>query len=310
MQAQMLYNNWFGKAVGATCAWIWAPNDAIWLAVAIIVGIALGHLYDLWAANMHDTEAANLAQFARTSDEAPPYAAFLFAALGRIAKAGGRVSPEHIAYADGLMRQMGLDAQGKEAAKRWFRQGKSADLSMQDLSRRCLVADNQGSASRLTILRCLCATAAITPNDQAVNTLKSLGGLLGFAPSRIAGEYGAYHQPEGTPERPAINPELDAAYRCLDLTPGASLTAALSATRLGANAGQTSTVSCCSSGERTTGPWSRSRRGSWAEPSAIPAPSKATTDQVAGETVEKRRLGPPAPAAGTNSWSAAPRPPK
>ena len=76
MQAQMLYNNWFGKAVGATCAWIWAPNDAIWLAVALIVGIVLGHIYDLWASHMHDGEAANLVQFARAEDNAPPYADF------------------------------------------------------------------------------------------------------------------------------------------------------------------------------------------------------------------------------------------
>ncbi len=219
----MLYNNWFGKAVGATCAWIWAPNDAIWLAVAVIVGIALGHLYDLWASQMHDGEAANLAQFAQGKEDTPPYGDFLFAALGRVAKAGGRVTPAHIDYADRVMKQMGLDGAGMESARRWFRQGKNSDFSMQELSRRCLAADDKGSATRLTILRCLCAMAAIEPNDNAVSTLKSLGGLLGFAPSRIAGEYGAYHQPQKSAGSAATNPDLDAAYRCLELAPGASL---------------------------------------------------------------------------------------
>ncbi len=223
MQAQMLYNNWFGKAVGATCAWIWAPNDAIWLAVALIVGIVLGHIYDLWASHMHDGEAANLAQFARAEDNAPPYADFLFAALGRVAKAGGRVTPAHIDYADRLMRQMGLDIRGMDAARRWFRQGKQKDFSLQELSRQCLAANDQGSASRLTILRCLCAMAAIEPNDNAVGTLKSLGGLLGFAPSRIAGEYGTYHQPQQPADTSGADPDLDAAYRCLELTHEASL---------------------------------------------------------------------------------------
>ena len=122
------------------------------------------------------------------------------------------------------MQQMGLDAAGKEQAQRWFRQGKSGDAALSDLSRDCLAADQQGSAARLTILRCLCAMAAITPSDNGVSTLKSLGGLLGFAPSRIAGEYGAYHKDtHSTPERHESDPDLDAAYRQLDLQPGATL---------------------------------------------------------------------------------------
>ncbi len=223
----MLYNNWFGKAVGATCAWIWAPTDAIWLAVAVITGIGLGHLYDLWAAQMHDGEAASLAQIAaggKPGKQAAPYAEFLFAALGRVAKASGRVSPEHISHAERIMQQMGLDAAGKEQAQRWFRQGKSGDAALRDLSRDCLAADQKGSAARLTILRCLCAMAAINPSDTGVNTLKSLGGLLGFAPSRIAGEYGAYYkQAHGSAAQYSPDPDLAAAYRQLDLQPGATL---------------------------------------------------------------------------------------
>ncbi len=225
----MLYNNWFGKAVGATCAWIWAPTDAIWLAAAVITGIGLGHLYDLWAAHMHDGEAASLAQINSGNDsKAAPYAEFLFAALGRIAKASGRVTPDHIAHAERVMQQMGMDAAGKTQAQRWFRQGKSGDAALSDLSRECLAADQKGSAARLTILRCLCAMAAITPSDSGVSTLKSLGGLLGFAPSRIAGEFGAYHDARHQAEHNAGGPqgsgsELDAAYRQLDLQPGATL---------------------------------------------------------------------------------------
>ena len=231
MQAQMLYNNWFGKAVGATCAWIWAPTDAFWLAAAVITGIGLGHLYDLWAAHMHDGEAASLAQINSrhgNDSKAAPYAEFLFAALGRIAKASGRVTPNHIAHAERVMQQMGMDATGKAQAQRWFRQGKNSDAPLSDLSRDCLAADPKGSASRLTILRCLCAMAAIAPSDSGVSTLKSLGGLLGFAPSRIAGEYGAYHggharADRGTGDQRSPSTELDAAYRQLDLQPGATL---------------------------------------------------------------------------------------
>ncbi len=191
MQSQLLFNQWFGKAVGATCAIIWAPADPLWLAVALIVGIGMGHLYDHWAQFHHDDDQTTLSRMARSHvSHGSPHLEYLFAGMGRIAKAGGRVLPEHITYTEQIMDQMGLQVNIRQQAKAWFSAGKSPNFPMQTLSRECLQPTEQGSASRLSMLRCFCTLVAMTPSDAALTQLKLLSGYLGFAPNRVAREYG------------------------------------------------------------------------------------------------------------------------
>lgn len=191
MQSQLLFNQWFGKAVGAICAVIWAPADPLWLAVALILGIGMGHLYDHWAQLHYDDDQTTLSRMAqRHVSKGSPHLEYLFAGMGKIAKAGGRVEPAHIAYTERIMDQMGLQVNIRQQAKAWFSAGKSSGFPMQALSRECLQSTAQGSASRLSMLRCFCTLVAMTPSDAALSQLKLLGGYLGFAPNRIAREFG------------------------------------------------------------------------------------------------------------------------
>lgn len=191
MQSQLLHNNWFGKAVGACCAWIWAPSDPVVLAVAIISGISIGHLYDAWATHHADADQDTLANLARGNSRTPsPYLEFLFAAFGRLAKSTGQVSPKHIAYAQQLMHHMGLHGAAAVQAKSWFNQGKLDKFQFQQRSRDCLNPSSHGTASRLTMLRCMCTMACIETRDATLTCLKQLGGYLGFTPTRVAKEFG------------------------------------------------------------------------------------------------------------------------
>jgi DnaJ like chaperone protein len=235
MQSHLLFNQWFGKAVGATCAVIWAPADPLWLSVAIICGIGLGHLYDHWAHLHHDDDQATLSRIGqRHQTHRSPHLEYLFAGLGRIAKAAGHVQPEHIAYTEQVMTQMGLTAPVRQQAKAWFRDGKNRNFPIQALSRECLQPTEQGSASRQSMLRCFCTLVAIEPSDAALSQLKLLGGYLGFAPNRVAREYGdiasRYQRQtskQGNPsaktdQNAATDPALKAAYALLQVDTKAS----------------------------------------------------------------------------------------
>ena len=101
MQSQLLHNQWFGKAIGFTAAFVLAPYDHLILSVCIILGIGLGHLFDIWAARESAQQPIKIplaaqGQGATSSKNAAPHLQFLFAALGCVAKSTGTVSAKHI----------------------------------------------------------------------------------------------------------------------------------------------------------------------------------------------------------------------
>lgn len=232
MQSQLLHNNWFGKAIGASCAWIWAPKEALPLAAAVICGIAIGHIYDAWAGHHADTDQTTLTNLAGgATQSSSPYLAFLFAALGRLAKAGGHVTPDHIAYAQHLMDQMSLSKANQTQAKDWFSQGKLDQFEFQQRSRECLRPSSHGTASRLTILRCMCTMACIETDDVTLEHLKQLGSHLGFTPARVAREFGDIRDQLAAHEKaPRYKPSSKSS---VTQTPSADRALALACKRLG-----------------------------------------------------------------------------
>ena len=236
MQSQIIHSPWFGKAFGAVCAWMWAPEDKLWLAVALIAGIGLGHIYDIYAPRINpgsprvkrrQVKLANyFSRFGRetTDAEGPeparsPHLRFLFTALGHIAKSSGNVTPAHIRYTEKLMSQMNLQAEARTLAKDWFRQGKSDRGSLPQLAQQCMQNKGRRGASRKAILRALCELTALRANDRSLESLKKTGSYLGFAPSVIATEFGNTHRPHTQQEKPTetFDPALCEAYRRLDL---------------------------------------------------------------------------------------------
>ncbi len=203
--------------------------DPLWLAIWLILGITLGHLYDLWASRDATHKSDNVAGLGQThTTSANPQLQYLFAALGRIAKAGGRVRTAHVTYATSLMQQMGMDKNARTLAQGWFNAGKSNGYSFQKLARACLRWDESTSQSRLTILRCMCHMAVIEVSNEAIACLKQLGGYLGFSPAHVAREFGDVHNtsapPQAQPESVAER-KLKAAFERLGVAPDAPFTA-------------------------------------------------------------------------------------
>lgn len=194
MGYQLLHNNWFGKALGFTCAWIWAPDNDAQLSILIILGIAVGHLYDAWALQQASQQARKTTlpplmdtQSATTS----AYVQYLYSALGYIAKAGGRVRTEHIQYTEQLIARNASSPANRQQAISWFDEGKRGSASMAKLARQCWGKDRQSQQQRNVILQCMCDMASIAPSNPGLNALKHLGVLIGFAPALIGKEFGA-----------------------------------------------------------------------------------------------------------------------
>lgn len=192
MGYQLLHNNWFGKALGFTSAWIWAPENTAQLSILIILGIAVGHLYDTWALHQasQSTRQTSTPEIAMPGSASSAYAHYLFCGLGYIAKAGGVVHSAHIAYTEQLLKNSSADAAGRAQAIKWFNEGKRGVARMATLARACWGREPDSLQQRNIILHCFCQMAAIAPTNNGLNALKQLGVLLGFAPALIGKQFG------------------------------------------------------------------------------------------------------------------------
>ncbi len=97
--------------------------------IGAIIGAIIGYLLlrDIFGALIGGTIGWAIASSARVRRRVPPVGDFvapLFAVLGAVAKADGRVSESEIAVAERLMRRMNLDAEQRRVAIAGFNQGK------------------------------------------------------------------------------------------------------------------------------------------------------------------------------------------
>ena len=154
MHSELLHNQWFGKALGFTSAFVLAPPSNTVLAILVIVGIALGHCFDWWAAKQISPKAKvpNSAKSDSSSSPLGPHHHFLFAALGHVAKNSGTVTPAHIASAEASMRAMNFSTAQREEAITAFNAGKSASFSFTKLT----ASFTPDDALRTFILHAIC----------------------------------------------------------------------------------------------------------------------------------------------------------
>ena len=97
-----------------------------------IVGFALGFVFDksvskVLAENLTVQGEAGQARVKQV------FLQVLFTALGQIAKADGRVSPEEIAHTENIIKDFALDAEGRQQAIDWFQQGVNNQGHYQEL---------------------------------------------------------------------------------------------------------------------------------------------------------------------------------
>jgi DnaJ like chaperone protein len=116
---------WWGKAiVGAFGFIVGGPLGAL-------MGVAFGHNFDRrmigieqsdWTSGGVDQDRVQAAFFTAT-----------FSVMGYIAKADGKVTRDEIRLAEEVMRQLGLDGEMRESAKKLFNEGKSEDFPIDEI---------------------------------------------------------------------------------------------------------------------------------------------------------------------------------
>ena len=239
MQSQLFHNSWFGKLIGVVCAWLLAPMDPLMLPSALIVGIAIGHAFDHWAWREAGAPRRRLPQYSdRQRSSLEPHLSFLYAALGAIAKAGGRVTAGHIRYAESIMANMGFSKAMQGQAIEWFDAGKRGDFDFEATARACLADANAKEELRAATLACMCDTVAIAENDLRIERLNEIAAILGYTPERVAAELGVAIEhiaarlgnstmkpsPLDAATPPTMPDHVRAAYYCLDAREDASMT--------------------------------------------------------------------------------------
>jgi DnaJ like chaperone protein len=116
--------SWWGKLVGGAFGFmLGGPLGAI-------LGAALGHNFDKGISGLQLDEQLDPGQQQRVQ---MAFFTATFSVMGAVAKADGRVSPEEIRLAEAIMRQMDLDAEMMQTAKRLFSEGKQAEFPLDDV---------------------------------------------------------------------------------------------------------------------------------------------------------------------------------
>ena len=188
MHSELLHNQWFGKALGFTSAFVLAPPSNTVLAILVIVGIALGHCFDWWAAKQISPTAKvpNSAKSDSGISPLGPHHHFLFTALGHVAKNSGTVTRAHIASAEATMRAMKFSSTQRNEAIAAFNAGKSTSFNFTKLTSSFTPDD----ALRTFILHSICNIAAISPQDKALAAAVRLAGYLNISPAQVAATFG------------------------------------------------------------------------------------------------------------------------
>ena len=116
---------WWGKAIGGAFGFmVGGPLGAL-------MGVAFGHNFDRrmigieqsdWTSGGGDQDRVQAAFFTAT-----------FSVMGYIAKADGKVTRDEIRLAEEVMRQLGLDGEMRESAKKLFNEGKSEDFPIDEI---------------------------------------------------------------------------------------------------------------------------------------------------------------------------------
>lgn len=163
---------WWGKMIGGTLGFMLGGH------LGALFGIALGHQHDqagrrpgIGASGTEQTQAA--------------FFTATFAVMGHIAKADGRVSPEEIAMARTIIRQMRLNQDQQEAAIKLFQQGKAADFPLDailhQLRTTCHARSNLLRMFLEIQIQAAMADGRIDPAERRI--LEHISRSLGFDPS-------------------------------------------------------------------------------------------------------------------------------
>ncbi|MEM7002525.1 MAG: DnaJ domain-containing protein [Pseudomonadota bacterium] len=170
MASQLIYNRWFGKAIGFTAAFVVAPDNDLALSAAIIIGMGLGHSLDMWAAKT----------WWRSLQPEQAFREYLFGAMGKVARNSGQVGQLHLAVAEEHMALEDYARTDRGQAMQAFREGKHKPL--EHFKR---LAPAFPAAKRRRAAQALGKICAVVPSDHAIQLAVKLSGYIGIPADQL-----------------------------------------------------------------------------------------------------------------------------
>ena len=214
--------DWWGKIIGGALGLLKGGISGL------LIGVLLGHMADRFIAGLMGVSKTRDAFFDA-----------LFASLGHLSKADGRVTPDEIRMVENLMSQMKITGEHRQRAIKLFNQGKSADFrldsALQPFAQASVVRMDLRQMFTEILVEAAFANGNVTPQEAQVlqevarllripapvfaammNARGGAPGAGGQAGGNGAGYRGGYR----SPRQPIDN--LTQAYAQLGLTPSAS----------------------------------------------------------------------------------------
>lgn len=117
----------WGKVIGAVAGYLFLRIPGA------VIGALIGHWFDRGMAEDFSRKGG-FGQFMFGADKAAEDANFLytlFAVMGHVAKAKGRITEQDIAQASALMQRLGLNGDARSEAQQAFREGKQTGFPLQ-----------------------------------------------------------------------------------------------------------------------------------------------------------------------------------
>jgi DnaJ like chaperone protein len=205
--------HWWGKIIGAVIGLFRGGLTGA------LIGALLGHLVDRFLAGIIGVGATQKAFFNA-----------LFASLGHLSKADGRVTETEIRMVESLMQQMQISGEDRQRAIRLFNQGKQADFDLEaalhPFVQHSVVRQDLRQMFLQILVEAAFSSGSVTPAEHEV--LRRVAAALRIpaqlfqAMMHARGATGSY-QRGGAGQRPATSmASLDQAYAQLGLTRKAS----------------------------------------------------------------------------------------
>lgn len=223
--------NIWGKLLGAAFGFMLGKIPGA------VIGFFLGHYFDRGMGQNFNRGGSFSSLFGQTQSikDQAIFTQSLFAVLGHIAKADGRVTEEEIRVANHLMDEMRLEGAQRAEAQAMFREGKHDDFPLKVM----LTSLSDACGGRRDVLQFFLeiliqasfADGQLSPREQEV--LKQVAQLLGFPASHLAFLLRAYeaelrfrgqhrshqnHQQGSRQQQKAHQPSIEDAYTILGVS--------------------------------------------------------------------------------------------
>ncbi|MBU1236992.1 MAG: co-chaperone DjlA [Gammaproteobacteria bacterium] len=145
----------------------------------------------------------------------------MFISMGRLAKADGRVSPEEIAHAEEMMRQLGMTAEHRAQAIELFKRGSAPEFDIGPVYTRFMSVCGHTRHLRQMLLVYLITMALADGHMHAAEEalLADIAGRLGYSPSEFRHLMEmVLNQSHFMGGKPSPETALEDAYKALGVT--------------------------------------------------------------------------------------------